>query len=282
MVSILLFILLASFLTGCVDQEFNSSSEIIVVTREAGSGTRGAFVDLVGIQLEEDNKRIDRTTKEAVTQMKTNTILTTVAGNQHSIGYVSTGTLNDTVKVITIDGVEPTTENIKSNEYKISRSFIIVTQAQVKELPKDFIHFIMSKEGQEVVGKTYTSIKDNALPYEGDKPSGKMVIAGSSSVTPIIEKLSEAYSEVNKEAVIEIQQSDSSSGIKAAMDGTADIGMSSRDLNDKEKIDLVHTPIALDGIAIIVNPANPATNLSTGQVKSIFIGDVIKWNQISE
>lgn len=239
-------------------------------------------MELVGIQVETADTKIDRTTKEAVTQMKTNTILTTVAGNKHSIGYASTGTLNDTVKAVQVDGIAATTENIKNNKYKLARSFIIVTQPELDEVAKDFIDFMLSKDGQDIVAQAYTSVADDMPPYTGEKPSGKIVVAGSSSVTPIMEKLSEAYLAVNPNAIIEIQQSDSSSGIRAVMNGTATIGMTSRDLNDTEKMVLVETAIALDGIAVIVHPSNPIANLSTADVKAIFIGEIVVWDKVSE
>lgn len=280
----LIFILAASLLVGCGAKEgFDPSSEIVVVTREEGSGTRGAFIELVGVEEKgEDGTKTDRTTKEAITQMKTDTVLTSVAGNAYSIGYVSTGSLNDTVKALSIDGVEPTTENIKDGKYKIARPFNIATKSEVGELTQDFMDFIMSKEGQEVVAQSYISVDENASPYNGTKPPGKIVVAGSSSVTPVMEKLREAYLAINTDATIEVQQSDSSAGMQAAIDGTADIGMSSRELNDSEKAELTDLAIALDGIAIVVNPANTIADLSIDDVKSIYIGETLNWNEIIE
>ena len=215
---LLSFILVASLLIGCksnnqgeenvtntnvkenkdAKNDFNLSEEIVVVTREEGSGTRGAFVELTGVEEKDGTgKKIDRTTKEAITQMKTDTVLTTVAGNEYAIGYVSTGSLNDTVKALNVDGIAPTTENIKNGSYKIARPFNIATKGDISEIAKDFIDFIMSKEGQEVVSKSYIAVDDNAAPYNGSKPTGKIVIAGSSSVTPVMEKLREAYIKIN-------------------------------------------------------------------------------------
>lgn len=279
---ILMFILTTSLVVGCGGKGFDGSSEIVVVTREEGSGTRGAFVELVGVEEKgADGTKTDRTTKEAITQMKTDTVLSTIAGNQYSIGYASTGSLNDTVKALKIDGVEPTTENIKNGNYKISRPFNIATKkGGLGELSQDFIDFIMSKEGQGVVAKSYISVDENASPYNGTKPPGKIVIAGSSSVTPIMEKLREAYIAINPNATIEVQQSDSSAGMKAAMDGTADIGMSSRELKDSEKEELTALAIALDGIAVITHPSNTISDLTVENVKSIFMGETVKWNEI--
>ena len=264
-----------------VKDQFDLSEEIVVVTREDGSGTRGAFVELTGV-LEKDanGNKIDRTTKEAITQIKTDTVLTTVAGNEYAIGYVSTGSLNDTVKALNIGGVAPTSENIENGSYEIARPFNIATKGETSPLAQDFIDFIMSKEGQEVVSKSYIAIDDNAKPYAGSKPSGKIVIAGSSSVTPIMEKLKESYIEINTNADIEIQQSDSSAGMKAAIDGTAHIGMASRDLKDSEKEELDSLAIAIDGIAVIAHPSNPIDNITIDNIKSIFIGEITKWSEI--
>lgn len=263
--------------------EVGLSSEVVVVTREDGSGTRGAFIELTGIEKKgDDGTKVDRTSKEAITQMKTATVLTTVAGNKDSIGYVSTGSLNDTVKSIDIDGVAATTDNIKSGSYKISRPFNIATKGENSEVTEDFINFIMSKEGQEVVSDSYIAIDDNLPPFSGKKPSGKIVIAGSSSVTPVMEKLREAYIEINSNVEIEIQQSDSSAGMTAAIDGTADIGMASRSLKDSEKEELKDIAIALDGIAVITHKDNPITELTIEEVQEIFIGEITEWNEITK
>lgn len=275
----------ASLLTGCSPDNSSSEggelSEIVVITREEGSGTRGAFVELTGIEEKgNDGTKTDRTSKEAITQMKTDTVLTSVAGNKDSIGYVSTGSLNDTVKAINIDGVSPTTENIKNGSYKISRPFNIATKGEISELAKDFIDFIMSKDGQTVVSKSYIAVDDSLPPYSGSKPTGKIVIAGSSSVTPIMEKLREAYIEINPNAEIEVQQSDSSSGMTAAINGTADIGMASRNLKDSEKEQLNSLAIALDGIAVITHKENTIADLTIDNVKKIFVGDITNWSEI--
>ncbi len=283
-------ILATSLLAGCgantktesLSEEFDTANEIAVITREEGSGTRGAFIELFGIEEKTpDGKKVDRTTDEAITQMKTDTVLKTVEGNEYSIGYVSTGSLNDTIKPINIDGVEPTTDNIKDGSYKIARPFNIATKSEISDLAKDFIDFIMSKEGQEIVSESYIAVDDSAEPYNGTKPSGKIVVAGSSSVTPVMEKLREGYLKVNENADIEIQLSDSSAGMQAAIDGTADIGMASRALKDSEKTELEDIAIALDGIAVIVNKSSTVTDLTAENVKSIFIGETTKWNEIN-
>lgn len=276
-------IIAASLLTGCGagSDTSSTSSEIVVVTREEGSGTRGAFIELTGIEEKgDDGTKTDRTSKEAITQMKTDTVLTSVAGNKDSIGYVSTGSLNDTVKAINIDGVAPTTENIKNGSYKISRPFNIATKGNISNLAQDFISFIMSKDGQIVVEKSYIAIDDSLPPYSGNKPTGKIVIAGSSSVTPIMEKLREAYIEINPNAEIEVQQSDSSSGMTAAINGTVDIGMASRNLKDSEKEQLTDLAIALDGIAVITHKENTISDLTIDNVKEIFVGEITNWSEI--
>ena len=268
--------------TGSSSREFDTSKDIVVVTREEGSGTRGAFVELFGIEEKSPNgKKIDRTTKEAITQMKTDTVIKTVEGNEYSIGYISTGSLNDTIKPVNIDGIEPTTDNIKNGSYKIARPFNIAIKNDTNDLTKDFIDFIMSKEGQEIVSESYIAVDDNSAPYNGTKPSGKIVVAGSSSVTPVMEKLREGYLKINKNAEIEVQLSDSSAGMQAAIDGTAHIGMASRALKDSEIAELEDIAIALDGIAIITNRSNPITDLTAENIKSIFIGETIKWNEIN-
>ena len=262
---------------------FDSSREITVISREDGSGTRGAFVELLGIEEEgADGSTVDRTTDEAVIARETNIVINNVVSDEYAIGYISLGSLNDTVKALKIDGVEATAENIKSGDYKVSRPFNIATKGEPTGLAKDFIDFIMSAEGQEVVGEDYIKIDDNAPAFEGTLPSGKIVIGGSSSVTPVMEKLVEAYQALNPEAEIEIQMTDSTAGMTAAIEGTCDIGMASRELKESELAELTGTTIASDGIAIIVNPANPLEDISTDAVKSIYVGDITTWDGIAE
>lgn len=264
------------------NKEYNKSQQITVVSREDGSGTRGAFVELMKIQEKNsDGKKIDKTTKEAIIADKTDVTLTQVSGNESAIGYVSVASLNENVKALKVNGVKATTENIKSGEYKVSRPFYIATKAQQNELTKDFINFILSKEGQEIVAKSCTTIDDNAKPYAGNKPKGKIVVAGSSSVTPLMEKLAEAYKSINSNATIDVQQGDSTSGMQSAIDGIADIGMSSRNLKDSEKEKLTPVKIALDGIAIIINKSNPLENISSENVKKIYTGEITTWDKIN-
>jgi len=270
-----------SMFTGCTKSGFDQESSISVVSREDGSGTRGAFIELFGIEEKaEDGTKKDNTTKEAVIADKTDIMLTNISNNDHAIGYVSLGSLNDTVKALDVDGIKATTENVKNGEYKISRPFNIATKGEPTGLASDFINFIFSKEGQEVVSKSYIVIDDKAPAYSGNKPSGKIVVGGSSSVSPLMEKLIEAYKLINKDATIELQTNDSSTGMKDTISGTLDIGMASRELKDSEKAELKDSAIALDGIAVIVNSKNTLTNVTTEQVNEIFTGKSTKWSEI--
>ena len=218
----------------------------------------------------------------AVTTNSTSVMMTTVAGDLYSIGYISLGSLNDTVKAVKIDGTEATVENIKNGSYKISRPFNIATKGDVSEAAQDFIDFIMSADGQAVIEENgYITAADGAEAYKGSMDSGKVVIHGSSSIAPVMEKLKEAYNEKNPDVTIEVQQSDSSSGMTDAIDGTCDIGMASRELKDSEKSEgLTPTVIALDGIAVIVNNDSPVTDLTSSQVKDIFTGVAAIWSDI--
>lgn len=267
-----------TLMTGCGGA--SDSKDIMVVSREEGSGTRGAFVELFGIEVKDGNgNKEDHTTTDANIAGKTNIMLTTVAGEKNAIGYVSLGSLDDTVKAVKIDGVEPTVENVKSGSYTIARPFNIATKAEVSEATTDFIHFIMSQEGQKVVEENKFIPIDATGAYTSNGASGKVVIAGSSSVSPVMEKLKEAYEAVNTNVTIEIQTSDSTTGMNAAMEGTCDIGMASRDLKDSEKEVLTGTAIAIDGIGVIVNKENSVDNLTKEEVKNIFTGQTTEWTE---
>lgn len=271
-----------SCFAGCaVGGAQGPSNEITVVSREDGSGTRGAFIELFGVEVKaEDGSKKDMTTEEAIIANKTDVMLTNIASDPNAIGYVSLGSLNDSVKALTIDKVSATTENVKNESYPISRPFIIATKSEMSDLAADFIDFILSKQGQAVVAAGYIPINDNAADYSGLQPIGKISIAGSSSVTPIMEKLKEAYIVLNPNAAIEIQMTDSSAGMTAAIDGTCDIGMASRALKESEAKELTGISIALDGIAVIVNQENSIEGLSSEQVRSIFTGETITWNEV--
>lgn len=255
------------------------SGEITVVSREEGSGTRGAFIELTGVEEKNaDGVKVDNTTVEAVVTNSTNVMMTTVAGDESAIGYISLGSLNDTVKALQIDGVDATVENIKNGTYTLARPFNIATKEGLSEVAQDFVNYIMSAEGQQVIADNKYIPLDDAPAYEGKRVSGKIVVAGSSSVTPVMQKLAEAYQVVNPNAEIEVQQSDSTTGMQSAIDGICDIGMASRDLKDSEKeAGLNGQPIAMDGIAVIVNQNNDLTTLTLAQVKSIFTGEATEW-----
>ena len=255
--------------------------KIVVVSREDGSGTRGAFIELFGIEQKKDGKKVDMTTENASVTNSTAVMMTTVAGNKDAIGYISLGSLNDTVKALKIDGAEASAANVKSGVYKVSRPFNIVTKDGLSEAAQDFISFIMSKEGQEVVSKAGYIGSDKAEAFKGGKASGKVVVAGSSSVTPAMEKLKEAYKKLNPNVNIEVQQSDSTTGVKSAISGICDIGMASRDLKQSEKdAGVKNTIIATDGIAVIVNKGNGLSELNKAQVADIFMGKLTEWNKV--
>lgn len=262
--------------------DFDTSSDISVVSREDGSGTRGAFIELFGVEEKDANgDKVDYTTDEAIIANSTEIVMTTVAGDDYAIGYSSLGSLNDTVKAVKIDGAEPTADNINNGSYTISRPFNIATKGDVSDVAQDFINYIMSADGQQIIEDNGYIKASDVGAFESNGASGKIVVAGSSSVTPVMEKLQEAYQKVNSGAEIEIQESDSTTGMTAAMDGTCDIGMASRELKDTE-IDggLTATVIAKDGIAIIVNKNNPTEDLTKDQVNSIFRGEVTTWDEV--
>ena len=256
--------------------------DIVVVSREDGSGTRGAFIELFGVeQKDADGKKVDYTTLDAEIVNSTSVVLQTVAGNDAAIGYISLGSLNDTVKALQIDGADATVVNVKDGSYKISRPFNIVTQANVSEAARAFIGFILSAQGQAVVADNHYIPMDNAPAFAGSTVAGKVVVAGSSSVSPVMEKLKEAYLAVNPNAEIEIQMSDSSTGVKMAIDGTCDIGMASRELKDSETAEgVASTVIATDGIAVVVNLNNPVSGLTAEQVRQIYVGELLNWSEI--
>ena len=278
--------MLAGALTGCGGsdtqaEENTAGGAITVVSREDGSGTRGAFVELFGIEEKnEAGEKIDRTTDLAEITNSTAVMMTTVAGNTAAIGYVSLGSLDDSVKALEIDGVEATVENIKNGTYSVARPFNIATGKEVSDTARDFIGFIMSDEGQAVVEESGYISQGSTGAYEETGVSGEVIVAGSSSVTPVMEKLKEAYEAVNSNVSVQVQQSDSTTGMTSAMEGMCDIGMASRELKDSElAAGLIPTVIAMDGIAVVVNHENPITGLESAQVKDIFTGTVTDWSE---
>lgn len=259
-----------------------ASGDITILSREDGSGTRGAFIELFGIEEKDENGEIiDMTTEDAKITNSTSVMMTTVAGDVNSLGYISLGSLDDTVTAVKIDGVEATAENVSNGTYKISRPFNIATKGDMSEAAQDFVNFILSKEGQAVITDNgYISIAEGEV-FTSSNPSGKITIAGSSSVTPVMEKLVEAYGKINDKVEIEVQESDSSTGMQSTIDGLCDIGMASRELKDSEtEAGLTATAIALDGIAVIVNNESGITDLTSEQVKQIYTGEILTWDEL--
>lgn len=261
-----------------------ASGTINVISREDGSGTRGAFVELFGIEEEKDGEKVDMTTEDASITNSTSVMMTTVAGDENAIGYISLGSLNDTVKAVKIDGAEATAENVANDTYKVSRPFNIVTGEKVSDAAQDFINYIMSSDGQQIIEDNgYIKADTEAKAYEAADVKGKVVVAGSSSVSPVMEKLKEGYEAANKNVTVEVQQSDSTTGITSAAEGICDIGMASRELKDEEtKENLTATVIAQDGIAVVVNNENDVEELTSDQVKAIFTGETTEWEDLAK
>ena len=263
--------------------DWDNTRDITVVSREDGSGTRGAFVELFGIEEEVNGEKVDMTTEEANITNSTSVMMSTVAQDEYAIGYISLGSLDDSVKAVKVDGSEATAENIKNGSYKISRPFNIATKEDLSDAAQDFEDFILSTEGQKVVEDNKYIPLDDVSDYKSNGASGKVVVAGSSSVSPVMEKLKEAYQAVNSDVEVEIQTSDSTTGMQNAIDGVCDIGMASRELKDSEKeAGLTPTVIAMDGIAVVVNNDNPTDELSSDQVKSIYTGETYTWDEVTE
>lgn len=281
MTAMLAGIMMTASLTGCGGSE-SKNDAISVVSREDGSGTRGAFVELMGIEEKDaEGNKVDKTIASAEITNSTSVMMTTIAGNKSAIGYISLGSLNDTVKAVKIDGVEATVENVKNGTYKVSRPFNIATMGEVSEVTQDFINFIMSAEGQAVVEDAGYISQGNTGSYTGSGMEGKITVAGSSSVTPVMEKLKEAYIAINPNVSIEVQQSDSSTGMNSTIEGVCDLGMASRALKDSElDAGLTAQAIALDGIAVVVNNDSEISDLTSEQVKKIYTGELTKWSEI--
>lgn len=274
-------LLLISMLAGCASG--GEQSPIAVISREEGSGTRGAFIELFGVEQKNDaGEKVDYTTEKAEITSSTAVMITTVQGNKNAIGYISLGSLDSSkVKALKIDGAEASVDNIKNGTYKVSRPFIIATKGETDGLAKDFIDFILSEQGQAVVEEAGYISQGNTGAFSSSLPEGSITVGGSSSVTPVMEKLKEAYLALNASAQIEVQQTDSTSGMSAAIEGVCDIGMASRELKDSELAELTPTTIAIDGIAVIVNLENEADALTSEQVKSIFTGETADWSELN-
>lgn len=270
---------LLGILVSCALSGVLMAQNIFPISREMGSGTRGAFVEIFEIHKEVRNKKIDATTKKAEITNSTGVMITTIANSKNSIGYISLGSLNNTIKAVKINGVSPSVQNINNKTYGISRPFNVVTKA-MNPVIEDFLKYALSKEAKGIVEKAgYISIAKDS--YTSIKPSGKIIIAGSSSVTPLMEKLKESYEKINPNAEIEIQQSDSTTGVNSVVEGIADIGMASREIKKSEfKKGIDAQVLAIDGLAVIVNKENPIDNLKKEEVQKIFLGEITSWGQI--
>ena len=277
--------LAAAMFAGCSGEKSSSgaSGAITVITREDGSGTRGAFIELTGVEKKDgEGNRSDETTLSALTSKSTDAVLTQVKGDVNAIGYISLGSMNEDVKALKIEGVEATIDNIKADKYAIARPFNIATKGDVSDVTADFIKFIMSADGQKVIEENgYVAVSDSAEAYTAAGVSGTVKINGSSSVTPVMTKLKEVYEKINDKADIEIQQTDSSTGMKTVAEGSCDIGMASRELKDTES-ELNGTTIAKDGIAIIVNPNNALDDINVETIRKIYVGEITSWENVNE
>ena len=270
-------IVLALALTCAV--AFAAEGTITVMSREDGSGTRGAFVELTGVEQDD----VDMTTVDAVITNSTAVMLTSVAGDPNAIGYVSMGSLNETVKAVSVDGNAATVEGIKDGSYTLSRPFVVTTFGEVGEIAQDFLNYIMSAEGQAVINEEgYIAINDAAEAYTAAGVSGEITVGGSSSVTPVMEKLAEAYMALNPDVTVVVQQSDSTTGVTGTIEGTVDLGMASRALKaEEEEQGVTGTTIAMDGIAVIVNLENDTEDLTTEQIMNIYTGAITDWSELA-
>ena len=270
-----------SAFTSCTEEKWNKNSSINVLSREDASGTRGAFIELFGVEKKNaQGKKVDYTTDEASITNSTAVMLTTVAGNKYAIGYVSLGSLSSSVKAVKIDGVSATVDNINNGSYKIARPFNVAVRNNLSNAAQDFLNYILSSDGQNIIAANKYIKVPAANSYSASGISGKIVVAGSSSVSPVMEKLIEAYKALNPSVQIELQTSDSTTGVINAIDGTCDIGMASRALKDSEKEKGVReVTIAIDGIAVIINNDNPVESLKKSDVEGIFTGKINSWSE---
>ena len=279
-------VLTGAFATACgtayADGAFNRSRQINVVARDAGSGTHGAFIEILGIEVRGDDGTVrDMTTIDAEVAPSTSGVITGVAGNPYSIGYISLGSLNDTVTAISVGGVPATAANVQNGSYPLFRTFYIAVQQDLDPLTQDFVNFILSAEGQAIAARNYVPGIANASPYvSGGTFSGTIVVSGSTSIAPLLERIKEAYEDIHPGVTVEIQSAGSSAGINAAISGLADIGLTSRALREAELEQVDGIAIAFDGLAVIVNNANPITNMTPEQIRQIFVGDTTRWNEL--
>lgn len=271
------------------------AEQIRPITREMGSGTRSAFVDIFDIKAHRGGKKIDAISQKAEVTNSTGVMILSVSNAKNAIGYISLGSLNERVKALKIDGVAPSVANVGNKSYKIVRPFNVAFKRDSKNaLIADFLRFTQSKNAVQIIQKAgYIALpSDNQNTLKGTKTSpqsdyksqdlqGKLVIAGSSSITPLMEKLQEAYIALNPRAEVEILQSDSTMGINATSENIADIAMVSRELTKGEIArGLVVQVLAMDALVVIVNKNNALENLGADAIRQIFLGQITKWSEL--
>jgi len=280
---------LALIFAGCVQSkpsgeqkaEFNLGKDITVIARDAASGTRGAFHEIMGILVKEKDAEADKLVVGALEFDGTDKVITAVEGDKYGIGYISMGSVSDRIKAVSVNGIEPDVENVRSGNYSVSRPFILVTKGSESELIKDFLKFAESTQGQDITDEMkFIGASDSSEDYASSGMSGTIKVAGSTSVTPLMEKLQEAYRDLNPDVTFEMQSNGSSQGIKAALEGSYDIGMSSRELKEEEASQLNSYILAIDGIAVIVNKENPKSDLASEDITKIYTGEITKWSEI--
>ena len=262
--------------------DFDADQDITVISREDGSGTRGAFIELTGVEEKNaDGQKVDNTTEAAATQSSTNGVMTAVANDETAIGYISLGSLNDSVKAVKVGGVAASAETVKDGGYTLARPFNIVTNGEATDpVAVDFIAYCLSKDGQALATEE-GYVGSEGEDYTSTQPEGKITVGGSSSVSPLMEKLIEAYKTVNPNAELELLTSDSTTGVSGALDGSYTIGMASRELKNSEtEGGAVATVLALDGIAVVVNPANTVEDLTVDQIKGVYTGELTVWSDL--
>ena len=286
-ITVLIVILLIVF-TGCAQEtsdgqtaDFDFDKDITVVARDAASGTRGAFHEIMNIIVKENDTEVDKLVVGALEFDGTDKVITAVEGDKYGIGYISLGSVSERIKAVAVNGVEPSVENVKSGAYSVSRPFLLVTKGTESDLVKDFLKFSESTQGQKITNDmNFIGAADSPEEYTASGMSGTIKVAGSTSVAPLMEKLQEAYQELNPDVVFETQAQGSSQGIKAAIDGSYDIGMASRELKAEEASELNRYVLAIDGIAVIVNNENPKSDLAADDITNIYIGEITKWNEV--
>ncbi len=262
--------------------DFDTDQDITVISREDGSGTRGAFIELTGVEEKNaDGQKVDNTTEAAAIQSSTNGVMTAVANDETAVGYISLGSLNDSVKAVKVGGVDASAETVQDGSYTLARPFNIVTNGEATDpVAVDFIAYCLSKDGQALATEE-GYVGSEGEDYISTQPEGKITVGGSSSVSPLMEKLIEAYKTVNPNAELELLTSDSTTGVSGALDGSYTIGMASRELKDSEtEGGAMATVLALDGIAVVINPANTVEDLTVDQIKGIYTGELTVWSDL--